>query len=94
MSIQTHLLSMLLAGLLALVGGAGLDLKSWEAKPVEGIDVAISGGAQFAVLDGRTFVFLPYEDWSKSKIYELDEDGRAVERATTTGDVFKWVRVR
>jgi hypothetical protein len=69
------------------------DLESWEAKPVEGIDVAISGGAQFAVLDGRTFVFLPYDDWSKSKIYELD-GGRAIERATTTGDVFKWVRVR
>jgi hypothetical protein len=70
------------------------DLKNWEAKPVEGVDLALSGGAQFAVLDGRTFVFLPYEDWSKSKIYELDADGHAIERATTTGDVFKWVRVR
>ena len=49
------------------------DLKARTAKPVEGIDVALSSGAQFAVLDGRTFVFLPYDDWSRTKVYELDE---------------------
>lgn len=70
------------------------DLKKWDAKPVEGIDVAISSGAQFAVLDGRTFVFLPYDDWGRTKLYELDPDGQAIERADTIGDVFKWVRVR
>ena len=70
------------------------DLDKWEAKPVEGIDVDLSSGAQFAVLDGRTFVFLPYDDWSRTKIYELDKNGRAKEHADTAGDVFKWIRVR
>ena len=60
----------------------------------QGIDVEISSGAQFAVLDGRTFVFLPYDDWGRTKIYELDAAGRATELADTAGDVFKWIRVR
>lgn len=70
------------------------DLDAWEAAPVDGIDVAVGSGAQFAVLDGRTFVFLPYDDWGRTKIYELDAEGRAVERSDTLGDVFKWIRVR
>jgi hypothetical protein len=70
------------------------DLEKSEAKPVEGIDVDIASGAQFAVLDGRTFVFAPYEDWGRTKIYELDKNGQATVHAETTGDVFKWVRVR
>jgi hypothetical protein len=70
------------------------DLKNEEAHEVEGIDVSITGGAQFAVLDGRTFVFLPYEEWRRTKIYELDERGAAIVRADTIGDVFKWIRVR
>ena len=51
-------------------------------------------GAQFAVLDGRTFVFVPYDNWGRTKGYELDEDGTATEHFDTVGDVFKWVRVR
>jgi len=70
------------------------DLDKRQAKPVDGIDVAIGSGAQFAVLDGRTFVFVPYEDWGKTKIYELDDQGNASLRASTTGDVFKWVKIR
>jgi hypothetical protein len=70
------------------------DLDEGTAKPVDNIDVATSSGAQFAVLDGRTFVFLPYDDWGRTKIYELDAAGKATERADTSGDVFKWIRVR
>jgi hypothetical protein len=70
------------------------DLVAKAAKPVDGIDVDISSGAQFAVLDGRTFVFLPYDDWGRTKIYELDDDGVATEHADVLGDVFKWERVR
>jgi hypothetical protein len=70
------------------------DLEKWQASPIEGIDAAISSGAQFAVLDGRTFLFLPYDEWSHTKIYELGDDGKATVLAGTVGDVFKWVRVR
>jgi hypothetical protein len=70
------------------------DLKKKQGKPVEGIDVDVSSGAQFAVLDGRTFVFAPYEDWGRTKIYELDKNGKASVHSDTVGDVFKWIKVR
>lgn len=70
------------------------DLEQRAGEPVAGIDVALGSGAQFAVLDGRTFVFVPYDDWGRTKGYELDADGTATEHFDTVGDVFKWVRVR
>lgn len=70
------------------------DLDAGTAAPVEGIGVDIGSGAQFAVLDGRTFVFLPFDEWARTKVYELGDDGVAVERFEVTGDVFKWERVR
>lgn len=70
------------------------DMENEEAHLVEGIDVDISSGAQFAVLEGRTFVFLPYDDWNRTKVYEIDDEGVATERYDTPGDVFKWIRVR
>lgn len=70
------------------------DLDAEEAHPVEGIDVDIGSGAQFAVLEGRTFVFLPYLDWSRTKVYEIDADGVATEHLDVVGDVFKWERLR
>ena len=54
----------------------------------------IGSSAQFAVLDGRTFVFLPYEQYRRSKVYEIDANGRATEHLDVLGDVFKWIRVR
>jgi hypothetical protein len=71
-----------------------LDVENDTGTPVEGITVDVSGGAQFAVLDGRTFVFLPYADWGRSKVYEIGADGIAIERWDTPGDIFKWIRVR
>jgi len=70
------------------------DVDAGTAHPVEGVDVAIGSGAQFAVLDGRTFVFLPYDDWARTKVYELDADGVATEHLDVTGDVFKWEKLR
>ncbi len=70
------------------------DLNAQTAQPVEGVTVEIGSSAQFAVLDGRTFVFLPYGDQARSKIYEIDEAGVAVEHLDAPGDVFKWIRVR
>ncbi|HEY6726949.1 MAG TPA: hypothetical protein VI197_23110 [Polyangiaceae bacterium] len=70
------------------------DVEREHGEPVAGIDVAVGSGSQFAVIDGRTFVFVPYDDWGRSKGYEIDEDGTASEHFDTVGDVFKWVRVR
>jgi hypothetical protein len=70
------------------------DVEKKTGKPVEGVDVALSSGAQMAELDGRTFLFVPYDDWGRTKAYELDADGKATPRFDTVGDVFKWVRVR
>ena len=70
------------------------DVEKKTGEPVVGIDVAVGSGAQFAVIDRRTFVFVPYDDWGRTKGYELDDDGVAIERFDTLGDVFKWVRVR
>jgi len=70
------------------------DLDAETAHEVDGIDVSMGDAVQFAVLDGRTFVFLPYDEWARTRIYEIDENGTATERGDTLGDVFKWVRVR
>ncbi len=70
------------------------DVAEQSGAPVRGIDVAIADGAQLASFDERTFVFVPYDDWGRTKAYELMSDGTAIERFDTVGDVFKWVRVR
>lgn len=89
------------ADVAAQIGSSGphwrlwlFDVRQGTAAPVEGIDVDIASGAQFAVLDGRTFVFLPFDDWGKTMVYELDADARATRRFEVLGDVFKWIRVR
>lgn len=54
----------------------------------------MGSGAQFAVLEGRTFVFLLYDSYARSKSYEIEPNGVATERHDITGHVFKWARVR
>jgi hypothetical protein len=70
------------------------DLNQRTAKPVEGIDVVTGMGTQFATLEGRTFLFVQYERYGRTRIYEIDESGLARRHADTQGDVFKWLRVR
>lgn len=70
------------------------DVNQQTGAPVAGIDVDIGSGAQFAVLEGRTFIFVPYQDWARTKIFEIGSDGQATLRGDTVGDVFKWVRVK
>ncbi|HVJ91340.1 MAG TPA: hypothetical protein VM580_16160 [Labilithrix sp.] len=71
-----------------------LDIDAGTGTQVEGIAMQIAGGAQMATLDGRTFLFVPYQKWGRTKAYELTSDGKAIARFDTAGDVFKWVRVR
>lgn len=70
------------------------DTEKGGGKPVKGIDVDFGAAVQFAVLDGRTFLFVPYDDWSRTKGYELNDNGAVTEVFDTLGDVFKWVKVR
>jgi hypothetical protein len=70
------------------------DVNAGTAQPIEGVDVELGSSAQFAVLDGRTFVFLPNDDSGRTKIYEIDAAGVATEHLDVPGDVFKWIRVR
>jgi hypothetical protein len=70
------------------------DLVKREAKPIEGVNVTTGMGTQFATLEGRTFLFVQYQAFGRTKIYEIASDGRATEHADTPGDVFKWVRIR
>jgi hypothetical protein len=70
------------------------DLEQGQGQPVDGIDVDIGSGAQVASLDGRVFVFLPYDSWARTAAYELAGDGTATKLFDTAGDVFKWIKVR
>lgn len=69
------------------------DLEAETAKPIENVD-ATGSGFFWSNLDGRSFVFAPNADWSRSKVYELDTEGNATERFETNGFVNDWVRVR
>jgi hypothetical protein len=53
------------------------------------VDCIPTTSATSSTLDGRT-----YEKWSRTKIYEISEDGKAKVHSDTAGDVFKWVKIR
>ncbi|MET0411711.1 MAG: hypothetical protein ABW217_10470, partial [Polyangiaceae bacterium] len=69
------------------------DLEAETAQPIEGIE-GIGGGWFWSNFDGRTFLFVPNEDWSASKVFELDIEGNATERFEATGFINDWVRIR
>jgi len=69
------------------------DLTAETARPIENIG-AIDSAFLWSVFEGRTFVFVPYSDWSRSKVFELDAAGNATERFEATGFVNEWIRIR
>jgi hypothetical protein len=69
------------------------DLAAEVAAPIEGLEL-MNRGFSFASFEGRTFVMLPFDDWSKSRVYEINGDGRAEARFETTASLYDWVRVR
>jgi hypothetical protein len=70
------------------------DLATETARPVEGVG-ATGGGFQWARLDGRTFVFIPNEDWSATTVFEIDPvTAVATARFSVPGLVNNWVKVR
>ncbi|HTV20657.1 MAG TPA: hypothetical protein VMG12_18365, partial [Polyangiaceae bacterium] len=69
------------------------DLEAETARPIDGIE-GIGSGFFWANFDGRTFVFVPNADWSASTVFEIDIDGNATPRFTSTGFINDWIRVR
>jgi hypothetical protein len=69
-----------------------IDIERGRAEPFEGIDVEGAGWSAVEV-DGRSFLFVPYEDWGRTRVYELDESGEVSTHLDLLGDAF-WMRVR
>lgn len=70
------------------------DMETQSGTPIEGIEEAVGSGFFSASIDGRTFLFVPNTDWSRSSVYELDLDGQALKRFETTGFINDFIRVR
>jgi hypothetical protein len=69
------------------------DLEAETARPIEGID-DVGSGFFWANFEGRTFLFAPNLDWSRSSVFELDTDGNATKRFESAGFINDWIRVR
>lgn len=70
-----------------------LDLETMDAKPVEGLDL-MTRLFNWTSVDGRTFLMIPQDEWTNTKVVEIDTNGVATERFTTIGNLYDWVRVR
>ncbi len=69
------------------------DLESQSATPIQGIGL-MNRGFNWATFEGRTFVMVPYQDWSRTRVYEVDLQGNATEHYDTTGSFYDWIKVR
>ena len=69
------------------------DLEAETARPIEGIE-DVGSGFFWANFEGRTFLFAPNLDWSRSSVFELDADGNATQRFESEGFINDWIRVR
>jgi hypothetical protein len=69
------------------------DLEANTAKPITGIDLPAEPG-QHAVIDGRMFIFVVFDEYGMTRAYEVTEDGVATPKFDVAGDVFKWERLR
>jgi hypothetical protein len=72
------------------------DLENQAARPLEGVAPGFNVATTFsrAVIDGRVFLFLGAEDFSTTKVYELDGSGNLTERFESPGLVYQWLKVR
>jgi hypothetical protein len=69
-----------------------VDTAAGSGAPVEGIPYN-QGAYTPVTIDGRTFLMVPSEDWSKMSMYEL-VDGEAVPSIEVPGWSFAFVKVR
>jgi hypothetical protein len=70
------------------------DVEKKTGKRVEGVDLRINGNSSFNIVDGRMFLFAAYDDYAKSKIFEITADGKATEILDTKGTVSTWFKLR
>lgn len=70
------------------------NLKTNTAKPITGFDAPGGDIGQHAVIDGRMFLFAIFDDYGKTRVYELSEDGALTKKFDVNGDVFKWEKLR
>jgi hypothetical protein len=70
-----------------------LDLSEETARPIDEIE-AIGSGFSMAQIDGRTFVFVPNQDWTVTTVFELEADGHARERFSVPGILNNFTKVR
>lgn len=71
-----------------------IDVEKGTGGPIEGIDVTIDPSFEYARFDERTFMFLPYDSWGRSKAYEIFADDSVKAHFDTAGAPFKWTKVR
>lgn len=69
-----------------------VDLEAMTGAPVEGLDFK-AGGYTDVQVDGRTFLMVPNENYSRTTAYEVI-DGEAVETFEIEGSSYQMVRVR
>lgn len=69
-----------------------IDLENETAEPFEQVDVP-SFGWGIVKIDGRSFMTVPYAGSSRTRIYELDENGDVTEHLDVAGDA-SMIRVR
>jgi len=70
------------------------DLKNHTGKPLEGIDSKVGPKSEAAVVDGRSFVLVGYNNWGRSRIYEITEEQKAVQVLDTVGYALTIRRLR
>lgn len=72
------------------------DLEQETARPLEGIAEGYNVNATYSIakLDGKSFLFVSAEDFSNTKVYELDASGSVTERFEVPGVVYQWLKVR
>jgi hypothetical protein len=66
-----------------------LDFEKESAKQLDGV-VGMDGQFHGKTIDGRYFVFLPYDGYARTRIYEVFTDGTATEHLDTAGWVYDW----
>lgn len=69
-----------------------VDLAHERAEPFDAIELS-SFGWRLAQIDDRNLLSVTYDDYSRTKFYELDEDGELSEHLDVLGDA-SWIRVR
>lgn len=71
-----------------------VDFEAQSARELPGV-IGMDGQFHGRTFGDRHFVFLPYDGYTRTKIYEVrPEDGTAVEHLDTAGWVYDMVRVR